>query len=160
MAQKPYVPVSVPMEFVNDFGGSSEEEEAGTTQCCQYPRARLRRRPRAQSTIIEYVPVQLPPQQPAPGLASPRVQRKYPENVRNNRKVQDNTLYEVIVSNVRRPGAGCSSSSDRGAPPSATPSVPRSPVAGRTRAIVYHEDLGATYTYVPQPAHVVTRRRK
>ena len=150
---KPYLPATLPMEFVDDFGGDSEEES--TTKCCQYPRSRLkqkRERPRDSSTIIEFVQISKEGQQASSAntvsaVSSPLLSRKHPENVKNNRKVLS--------------GYEANSGQSRAAPSSPAP-LPRDPagVTPRTRTIVYHENLGATYVGIPQPPHVVTRRRE
>lgn len=152
---RPYLPTTLPMEFVEDFGPDSEEEES-TTKCCQYPRSRLkhkRDRPRDSSTIIEFVQISKEGQQQSKSntvsaVSSPLLSRKHPENVKNNRKV---------VSGYEASNGGQS----RATPSSPAP-LPRDPhgVSPRTRTIVYHEDLGATYVGIPQPPHVVTRRRE
>ena len=148
---RPYLPTTLPMEFVEDFGGESEEEES-TTKCCQYPRSRFkhkRDRPRDSSTIIEFVQISKEGHSnTVSAVSSPLLSRKHPENVKNNRKV---------VS-----GYEASSRGQSRATPSSPAPLPRDPggVSPMTRTIVYHEDLGATYVAIPQPPHVVTRRRE
>ena len=142
---KPYLPATLPMEFVDDFGGDSEEETP--TKCCQYPRSRLKHKHRVRdnSTIIEFVQIPKEGQRTSnnvSAVSSPFLSRKHPENVRNNKK--DVSGYDVSLS------------------PSSPAPLPRhgNGVTPRTQTIVYHEDLGATYVGIPQPSHVVTRRRE
>ena len=143
---KPYLPATLPMEFVEDFGEDSEEES--TTKCCQYPRSRLKQkrdRPRDSSTIIEFVQISKEgqPSHTVSAVSSPLLSRKHPENVKNNAKAASGQPHS-------------------GATPSSYAPLPRDRdgVTPRTRTIVYHEDLGATYVGIPQPPHVVTRRRE
>ena len=137
------------MEFAEDFGEDSEEES--TPKCCPYPRSRLKQkrdRPRDSSTIIEFVQLSKEGQSShtVSAVSSPLLSRKHPENVKNNTKAV----------------SGYEASSRSGQPQSSPAPLPRDRggVKPRTRTIVYHEDLGATYVGIPQPLHVVTRRRE
>ena len=169
-----YIPATVPMEFVNDFKtSSSESEDDGVTQCCQYPRpGRHRQRHQQQrdnSTIIEFVHVPTEGYGGGHGhcdiVASPELFRKNPENVKNNKNPRNNnTSYEVTVSPEHADNNFYQMKSNHIPASSTTPSpydYSHSFIQSRsqnTQTFLYHDDdLGENLADIAQPSNVVTR---